>query len=562
MPRNTSQTEVNPIFAAVFDPHGPPPGTLVDFFNSLRIENSEDAVRLETAVFQKCRDLQKGLQASEKDKKALLETVDRLSEEPWHSAVFVRLIEGRPRPRAEVLDLNRRCVVGISPEMDHGALVPGQEVLVNRQGSAVMEGGSRMTPPGGVMASFVRWEAPGRMVVDAGHEEVLLEALPALAKCELEAGDLIRAHLDSHLAVEKIARPSSQHLVAGSPNVSRAQLGGQEENFRKLKLGISASLMHREKAAQYGLDGKNSVLLVGPPGTGKTLMVRIVSSELEREHGVQCSFVVVKPGEFGSMWYSETEKNIRATFASLRRLTEQDGRMVILYLDEIDSIGRHRGTGVGTADDKALNALLAEIDGFVERKNICIVASTNKKELIDPSLLDRIAGIELVIKRPNAMGAREIFAIHMPKNLPYSPNGSSAPSTRNDLIEAAISRLYSPNAENKVAVIRFTDGKQRDVHARELISGRVIEQICKAARLSAFERDLEQGDSGIEARDIENALDDAMEKMRTSLTRGNAQNFLHDLPQDIGILAVDTVRPRPAQPRRYLNHNHDARHEN
>lgn len=561
MPRNARQTGVNEIFASVFDPHGPPPGTLVDFFESLRGEGREDAVRLESAMIQKCRDLQKGLQAAEKDKKVLLEMVDRLSEEPWYSAVFLRLIGGRPRPRAEVLHLNRRCVVGISPEIDHGALVPGQEVLVNRQGSAVMEGGSRLMPPGGVMASFVRWEVPGRMVVDAGHEEVLLEALPALAKCELEAGDLIRAYLDNHLAVEKIQRPAARHLVGESPNVSRAQLGGQEENFRKLKLGISASLMHREKAAQYGLDGKNSVLLVGPPGTGKTLMVKIASTELQHEHGVQCSFVVVKPGEFGSMWYSETERNIRATFESLRRLTEQDGRMVILYLDEVDSIGRHRGTGVGTADDKALNALLAEIDGFVDRKNICIVASTNKKELIDPSLLDRIAGVELVIRRPNAMGAREIFDIHMPGTLPYSPNGSSAPATRDDLIEAAISRLYSPNAENKVAVIRFTDGKQRDVHAWELISGRVIEQICKAARLSAFERDVERGDAGIQADDMAGALDDAIEKMRTSLTRGNAQNYLDDLPQDIGILAVDAVRPHPARPRRYLNHNQDAHHE-
>ena len=77
----------------------------------------------------------------------------------------------------------------------------------------------------------------------------------------------------------------------------------------------------------------------------------------------------------------------------------------------------------------------------------------------------------------------------------------------------------------------------------------------------AFERDLEQGDSGIQTGDMERALDDAIEKMRTSLTRGNAQNYLHDLPQDIGILAVDAIRPRPAQPRRYLNHNPDARHE-
>ncbi|MEQ2007409.1 MAG: hypothetical protein ABMA26_11480 [Limisphaerales bacterium] len=136
--------------------------------------------------------------------------------------------------------------------------------------------------------------------------------------------------------------------------------------------------------------------------------------------------------------------------------------------------------------------------------------------------------------------------------LPFSPNGDQAPRTREALIETAVSRLFTPNGDNKLALIRFTDGKQREIHARELVSGRLIEQICKAARMRAFQRDVNRGDPGLRIADMEEAADEAIQRLRTTLTRENAHHHLADLPQDVQILAVDAVQPRVAQPRRYL----------
>src|SRR5262249_58225658 len=165
---------------------------------------------------------------------------------------------------------------------------------------------------------------------------------------------------------------------------------------------------------------------------------------------------------------------------------------VVLFLDEIESVGRTRGGLVSHHADRFLAALLAEIDGFAERAGIAIIAATNRKDLVDPALLERLSDVEIAVGRPDMRGARAIFDIHLPATVPVD-----AAETREDIIETAVSRFFSPNSDNALSMLRFRDGRAPTVVARELASGRLFAQICREACRSALLRDLRTGAAGL-----------------------------------------------------------------
>jgi SpoVK/Ycf46/Vps4 family AAA+-type ATPase len=268
--------------------------------------------------------------------------------------------------------------------------------------------------------------------------------------------------------------------------------------------------------------------------------------------GTRCQFAVIKPGEFESPWVGETQANIRGFFKHLRKAAA-DG-FVVAFFDEIESVGRIRGSAVGHHSDRYLAALLTELDGFTARRNIAIISATNRKNLVDPALLERISDIEISIPRPDLQAAQAILRIHLPASLPFYPNGSEADASREEIIQAAVSRFYSPNSDNEISVIRFRDGKQRTVLARELASGRIFEQVCRQARRSACLRELRgEGEPGLRVFDIDDAVTQAMERMRTTLSAENAHAYLPDLPQDVSIVSVEPIVRKVKQPARYLN---------
>ena len=123
------------------------------------------------------------------------------------------------------------------------------------------------------------------------------------------------------------------------------------------------------------------------------------------------------------------------------------------------------------------------------------------------------------------------------------------------MIERAVSRFYSPNADNQLCRLKFRDGKARQVVARELMSGRVIEQISRAACQNAFLRNVRRRDAGLRAEDIDEAVSDAIDRLSTLLTPQNASAYLTDLPQDIDVVAVEPITRRVGHTYRYLQTN-------
>ncbi len=536
------------ILLAVGD-HAPSLNDKHRFIQDLRAQSEELSSQLDRFLLDTVTQQRGGLLASQEALTQFKTTLEQLRRPPWRPAIYLEAVTTAHGHQALVLCDSARRVVTLDEAIDQSSLTIGDEVFLNHELNVIMAKSPRGTPQYGETAIVDRHLPDGRLILKWRDEEVIVEAGP-LHGMTVQRGDQVRWDRSAWMAFEKIEQVRGQQfLLDDVVEVSRAQVGGQEKNLETLLSTLTTTLVDPGKAAAYGLGGRQSILLVGPPGCGKTLMTRVAVGELSRLSGKQCPIAVVKPAQWESPWVGETQQNIRHCFQALHEAA-RDG-FAVVFLDEVEAVGRVRGNAVGYHSDKFLAALLAELDGFTDRTGIAIVAATNRKDLVDPALMERLSDVEIAITRPERRAAEAIFAIHLSETLPYSPNGATTPVTRRELIETAVTRFYSPNAENELCVLRFRDGKTRTVAARELASGRIFTQICRAARQAAFLRDVRSGAPGLQVTDIEDAVTDTIERLSSTLTVHNVHAYLSDLPQDVDVVSVEPITRKVTRPRHY-----------
>jgi len=182
-------------------------------------------------------------------------------------------------------------------------------------------------------------------------------------------------------------------------------VAGHEEAKREL-MEVVDFLKHPQKYLAIGAEIPKGVLLVGPPGTGKTLLARAVAGEA----GVP--FFSVSASEFMEMFVGVGASRVRTLFDEARK-----NAPAIIFIDEIDSIGRKRGAGIGGGHDEreqTLNQILAEMDGFEKDTSVIVMAATNRPDILDPALLrpgrfDR----KVVVGLPSLEERKEILKVHM-----------------------------------------------------------------------------------------------------------------------------------------------------
>ena len=208
-------------------------------------------------------------------------------------------------------------------------------------------------------------------------------------------------------------RSRARMLVGNQPNVSFADVAGVDEAKAELE-EVVEFLKYPEQFLSLGARIPRGVLLVGPPGTGKTLLARAVAGE------AAVPFFSISGSEFVEMFVGVGASRVRDLFDQAKRNSP-----CIVFVDEIDAVGRHRGAGLGGGHDEreqTLNQILVEMDGFDTSVNVIVVAATNRPDILDPALLrpgrfDR----RVILDNPDIKGRTEILQVHV-KGKPLAPN--------------------------------------------------------------------------------------------------------------------------------------------
>ena len=163
------------------------------------------------------------------------------------------------------------------------------------------------------------------------------------------------------------------------PNITWKDIGGLENVKRELQETVQYPVEHPEKFEKFGMQPSKGVLFYGPPGCGKTLLAKAIANEC------QANFVSIKGPELLTMWFGESENNVREVFDKARQASP-----CVLFFDELDSIARARGGGsgdAGGAGDRVINQILTEIDGVGVKKNVFVIGATNRPDILDPAIM-------------------------------------------------------------------------------------------------------------------------------------------------------------------------------
>jgi len=326
-------------------------------------------------------------------------------------------------------------------------------------------------------------------IIDIEDENIDTQVLEAMAVTQ----DHFRHSLGA-------CNPASlRETVVEVPNVKWEDIGGLEEVKKNLQEMILYPIDHPDKFQKFGMQPSKGVLFYGPPGCGKTLLAKAVANECS------ANFISVKGPELLTMWFGESESNVRDVFEKARSAAP-----CVLFFDELDSIGTARGGGhgdAGGASDRVINQLLTEMDGVGVRKNVFFIGATNRPEILDealmrPGRLDQLIYIPLP-DQPSRLGvlkanlrktpiAKDIDLDFVAK-ITEGFSGADITELCQRACKAAIRDSIEAEARRKAAEA-LNPGQEIRMGADPVpdLTRRHFEEALKSARVSVTQVDLEK----------------------------------------------------------------------
>jgi cell division protease FtsH len=277
----------------------------------------------------------------------------------------------------------------------------------------------------------------------------------------------LRQAQGSNSQAMQFGKSKARMFTANKPTVTFSDVAGVDEAKEELQ-EVVEFLKYPEKFASLGARIPRGVLLVGPPGTGKTLLSRACAGEA----GVP--FFSISGSEFVEMFVGVGASRVRDLFDQAKRNSP-----CIVFVDEIDAVGRQRGAGLGGSHDEreqTLNQILVEMDGFDTNSNVIVIAATNRPDILDPALLrpgrfDR----QVILDRPDSKGRQMILEVHT-KGKPFDKDveigvlakqtpGFSGADLANLVNEAAI--LAARRNKKKIGMHEFNEAVDRVIAGPE-----------------------------------------------------------------------------------------------
>ncbi|WP_148401542.1 proteasome ATPase [Bifidobacterium gallicum] len=470
--------------------------------------------------------------------------MDVFAQPPLTYATMVRVVSdttdrfGVQHATAEIMHGGRAMVVAVAPNVQASRLRMGSTVVLNETMLIV---GHRTVPLHGQVRTVNEVLPDGRLLVaDASGSTMVVERAGDLIRAHIKPDDAVMLDASQRMALQIVPRGEQADLVLEEvPDVTFDDIGGLTEQISRIRDAVELPYVHRELFASVHLAPPKGVLLYGPPGNGKTLIAKAVARALSTRSDRPGVFLSVKGPELLNKYVGESERMIRMIFDRARERAAA-GSPVIVFIDEMDSLLRTRGSGVSSdVETTIVPQFLTELDGVESLENVMVIGASNRIDMIDPAVLrpGRL-DVKIRIDRPDKEAARSIVRHYLTDDLPLAAGQSAA-----GMAQTLVEQIYTADERRRIGSYMDERGTWMPLTMADVTSGASLKNIVDRAKMKAVKHAIDaQAPVSLTPAMLVEAVDEECHDLAHTLADVDAAQWART--NGIGVGEVTRIRTR------------------